>query len=83
MENPFIFALPNMHPKNLKIADFTYELPDERIAKHPLQERDLSKLLIFKDGVIAEDIYRNIAKHIPQNSLLVFNNTRVIRTYIF
>ncbi len=67
-----------MHPKNLSIADFTYDLPDERIAKYPLAERDLSKLLIYKNETITEDIYRNIHQHIPQNSLLVFNNTRVI-----
>jgi S-adenosylmethionine:tRNA ribosyltransferase-isomerase len=72
-----------MHPKNLSITDFTYDLPDECIAKYPLQERDLSKLLIFKDGVISEDIYRKIAEHIPQNTLLVFNNTRVIPARIF
>ena len=83
MENPFIFALPNMHPKDLKIADFTYDLPEDRIAKYPLPQRDLSKLLIFRDGAIAEDIYRNIAAHIPQNTLLVFNNTRVIPARIF
>jgi S-adenosylmethionine:tRNA ribosyltransferase-isomerase len=72
-----------MHPKNLSIADFTYNLSDERIAKYPLAERDLSKLLIYKERGIAEDIYRNIAQHIPSNSLLVFNNTRVIPARLF
>ncbi len=72
-----------MHPKNLSIADFIYPLPDERIAKYPLAERDLSKLLIYKDGQISEDIYRNLAQRIPQNSLLVFNNTRVIPARLF
>ena len=82
-ENPFYFRTTNMHPKNLSISDFTYDLPEDRIAKYPLAQRDLSKLLIYKDGQIAEDIYRNIAQHIPQNALLVFNNTRVIPARIF
>jgi len=77
------FCITNMHPKNLSINDFTYDLPDERIARYPLEERDLSKFLIFKDDEISEDIYRNLAQHIPQNSLLVFNNTRVIPARIF
>ncbi len=67
-----------MHPKNLSITDFTYLLPEDRIAKYPLAERDASKLLIYKKGNITEDIYRNIAGHLPENSLLVFNNTKVI-----
>ncbi len=67
-----------MHPKNLSIADFTYLLPEERIAKYPLSERDASKLLVYKEGKISEDIYRNISSHIPANSLLVFNNTKVV-----
>ena len=65
-------------PRTLSIKDFTYSLPEERIAKYPLAERDASKLLIYKDGKIAEGIYRNIADHIPTNSLLVFNDTKVI-----
>ncbi|MFT4019734.1 MAG: S-adenosylmethionine:tRNA ribosyltransferase-isomerase [Agriterribacter sp.] len=67
-----------MHPKYLSIQDFTYHLPDNRIAQHPLADRDASRLLIYKDGNIAEDIYRNIAAHIPAGSLLVFNNTKVL-----
>lgn len=65
-------------PRKISIQDYTYSLPEERIAKYPLAERDLSKLLIYKAGEIAEDSYRNIAKHIPGNSLLVFNNTKVV-----
>ncbi len=67
-----------MHPKDLRIADYTYELPDERIAKYPLAERDASKLLIYKDNNISESIYRRIAEHIPAGSLMVFNQTRVV-----
>ena len=81
--NPVYFRTNNMHPKNLSISDFTYQLADERIAKYPLAERDLSKLLIYKDEVISEDIYRNIHGHIPSNSLLVFNNTKVIPARLF
>lgn len=65
-------------PRTLTIKDFTYSLPEERIAKYPLAERDSSKLLIYKQGNISEDIYRNIADHIPADSLLVFNDTKVV-----
>ncbi|WP_350340104.1 S-adenosylmethionine:tRNA ribosyltransferase-isomerase [Paraflavitalea speifideaquila] len=54
-----------MHPKSLAIKDFTYELPEERIAKYPLPERDGSKLLINQDGKIREDIYRNLDQYLP------------------
>src|SRR5436305_376607 len=67
-----------MHPKYLRIADFTYHLPDERIAKFPLQKRDASKLLLYKGGQISETIFSHIAEHLPENSLLVFNNSKVI-----
>jgi S-adenosylmethionine:tRNA ribosyltransferase-isomerase len=67
-----------MHPKHLSIQNFTYDLPDERIAKHPLAERDSSKLLIYKNGSIESSVYKNIDKHLPKDSLLVFNNTKVV-----
>lgn len=67
-----------MHPKDFKIEDFTYELPDERIAQYPLQQRDLSKLIIYKDGEIEQDIYKNISEHIVEETLLIFNQTKVI-----
>jgi len=69
-------------PKNISIKDYTYELPDERIALHPPAERDASKLLICKDGLISEDVYKNIDRYIPEKSLLVFNNTKVIKARI-
>lgn len=71
-----------MHPKDISIAEFNYHLPDEKIAAFPLEERDASKLLIYKNGNITEDVYKNIADHIPTASLLVFNNTKVIQARI-
>lgn len=68
----------HMHPKYLSIEDFTYLLPEERIAGYPLAERDASKLLIFQNGQLKDDTYRNIANHIPAGSLLIFNNTKVV-----
>jgi S-adenosylmethionine:tRNA ribosyltransferase-isomerase len=68
--------------KKISILDYTYNLPAERIALHPLTERDASKILVYKNGNIQEDVYKNIAEHIPAESLLVFNNTRVIKARI-
>lgn len=67
-----------MHPKILSIRDFTYDLPPDRIATHPLDERDAARLLIYDGRSIREDAYRNLADFLPQDSLLVLNNTRVI-----
>ena len=69
-------------PKNISILDFTYELPAERIALHPLAERDASKLLIYKNGNIQQDIYKNMYAHLPSDCLLIFNNTKVIKARI-
>lgn len=62
----------------MDIRDYNYELPEDRIAKYPLDERDSSKQLIFKDGDITEDIFRNLPSHIPSDALMVFNDTRVV-----
>jgi S-adenosylmethionine:tRNA ribosyltransferase-isomerase len=67
-----------MHPSSLQIKDFAYDLPDEKIARYPLPQRDQSKLLIYKKGDISEDTYKNLEQHIPDHSLLVFNQTKVI-----
>lgn len=67
-----------MHPKNLSIADFTYDLPTERIAKYPLEQRDNSKLLVYKSGNLTSSSYSSIAEYLPEGSLLVFNNTKVV-----
>ena len=71
-----------MDPRTISIADYTYSLPAELIAHYPLAERDASKLLIYKRGNISEDIYKHIADHIPERSLLVFNNTKVVEARI-
>lgn len=71
-----------MHPKDLSIKYFTYHLPDEKIALHPLAERDSSKLLIYQKGTIQDDTYKNIIDYLPENSLLIFNNTKVIKARI-
>lgn len=71
-----------MHPKDISILDYTYTLPDDRIAAFPLQERDDSSLLIYRDGLIQQDQYKNIAAYLPEKSMLVFNNTRVIQARV-
>ncbi|MCW3127370.1 MAG: S-adenosylmethionine:tRNA ribosyltransferase-isomerase, partial [Bacteroidetes bacterium] len=71
-------AAEKRHPRDIRIADYTYSLPDERIAKFPLPDRDSSKLLLYKDGGISEDTYRHLPSHIPTNSLVVFNDTKVV-----
>lgn len=73
----------SQHPSQLSISDFTYHLPEERIAKFPLDKRDQSKLLCFKEGAISEDVFKNIAQHLQPTALLVFNETRVIPARLF
>ena len=65
--------------KNIHIADYNYNLPDERIAKFPLAQRDSSKLLIYNKGVVSEDIFSSLPQYLPKNALMVFNNTKVIQ----
>ncbi len=65
--------------KPLYIADFNYPLPDERIAKYPLPERDHSKLLVYRDGEVSEDRFYNVGDYIAPGALLIYNNTRVIQ----
>ena len=65
--------------KDIEISSYNYILPDERIAKFPLTERDHSKLLVYEHGIIREDVFSNIPNYLPQGSLMVFNNTRVIQ----
>ena len=61
------------------ISDFNYNLPDERIAKYPLPERDHSKLLVYRNGQVSEDRFFNVGDYIAPESLLIYNNTRVIQ----
>ena len=65
--------------QEIAIAEYDYPLPDERIAKYPLAERDTSKLLLYKSGEIVEERFSNLPAFIPQGTLMVFNNTRVIQ----
>ena len=62
----------------IRIEDFNYTLPDERIAKYPLPERDGSKLLIYKDGIVSHRSFRNISELLPEDSLMIFNDTKVV-----
>lgn len=72
-----------MHPKNLKIENFTYDLPEQNIAYHSVEPRDRSKLLIYKKGEISQDFYFNIAQQLPEDAVLVFNDTKVIKSRLF
>ena len=71
------------HPKHIHIADYNYPLPDERIAKFPLKERDHSKLLLYRTGEVSEDVFYNLPQYLPENALMVFNNTKVIQARLF
>lgn len=66
-------------PKEIRIEDFNYNLPDERIAKYPLKERDASKLLVYRNGAITDSNFYDLTSFLPQKSLLIFNNTKVIQ----
>ncbi len=68
--------------RHININDFDYPLPDERIAKFPLENRSDSKLLIYRNGSIAERHFCDLAEELPAGSLLVFNNTKVIRARV-
>ena len=71
--------LTYMNPRNIKISDYNYPLPDERIAKFPLSQRDQSKLLVYDRGEISHTTFSNIPDLLPKGALMVFNNTRVIQ----
>ncbi len=68
-----------MQEKSINISDFDYPLPDERIAKFPLEERSSSKLLIYNRGEISHRQFANLGEVLPEGTLLVFNNTKVVR----
>lgn len=68
-----------METKHIHIRDYNYDLPDSRIAKFPVSPRDTSKLLVYRHGEISDDIFYNLPKYLPEKSLMVFNNTKVIQ----
>ena len=65
--------------EEILIEEYNYPLPDERIAKYPLSERDQSKLLVYRDGKVSEDKFSHVGEYLPADSLLIYNNTRVIQ----
>ena len=65
--------------KHIQIAEYNYPLPDERIAKFPLAERDHSKLLVYNKGAVSHDIFYNLPNYLPKGALMVYNNTKVIQ----
>lgn len=72
-----------MHPSQLEIKNFVYDLPNEKIANYPLEKRDESKLLVYKNNKISETVFKNLADLLPQKSILVFNNTKVIQARLY
>jgi S-adenosylmethionine:tRNA ribosyltransferase-isomerase len=65
--------------KCISIEDYTYHLPADKIAHYPLEDRDTSCLLVYRDNEVLKDVFKNISSHLPGNSLIVFNNTRVVQ----
>ena len=65
--------------KHIKISEFNYPLPDERIAKFPLATRDQSKLLVYRHGEVSEDIFTSLPHYLESGELMIFNNTKVIQ----
>lgn len=69
--------------KTIRIEDYAYPLPDERIAKFPVEPRDSSKLLLYKNGEVSQTTFRDLPSHLEEKSLLVYNNTKVIHARLF
>ena len=69
----------NSDPRHIRISDYNYPLPDERIAKFPLAQRDHSKLLVYRKGEVSQDVFYNLPEYLPKGALMVFNNTKVIQ----
>ncbi len=68
---------------DIKIEDFNYNLPDARIAKYPLEKRDASKLLTYKEGMCSDTVFSNLPDYLPENSIMVFNDTKVVPARLF
>lgn len=75
MEQPGIIPAS---PRDIRIEDYSYELPEERIARFPLEQRDASKLLLYQGGEVGHAMFRDIHRRLPEGALLLFNDTRVI-----
>ena len=69
----------NTDPRQIRISDYQYELPDDRIAKFPMARRDQSRLLIYNKGEVGEDVFCRLPEYLPEGALMVFNNTKVIQ----
>ena len=67
------------NPRHIRISDYNYPLPDERIAKFPIVQRDHSKLLVYRKGQVSHDVFYNLSEYLPKGALMVFNNTKVIQ----
>ena len=67
------------NPRHIRISDYNYPLPDERIAKFPIAQRDHSKLLVYRKGEVSHDVFYNLPEYLPKGALMVFNNTKVIQ----
>ncbi|UXP33956.1 S-adenosylmethionine:tRNA ribosyltransferase-isomerase [Reichenbachiella agarivorans] len=72
-----------MSNENTKLEKYLFELPDEKIAKHPLENRDASKLLVYKQNKIQHDYFKNLLDHIPAHSTIFLNNTKVIAARLY
>lgn len=68
-----------METKHIHISDYNYPLPDERIAKFPIAERDHSKLLVYRHGELSHDVFYRLPDYLPKGALMIFNNTKVIQ----
>ena len=72
----------NSDPRHIRISDYNYPLPDERIAKFPIAQRDHSKLLVYRQGQVSHDVFYNLPEYLPKGALMVFNNTKVIQAKV-
>ena len=71
--------MSHIDPRHIHISDYNYPLPDERLAKFPIAQRDHSKLLIYNKGEVSSDVFYNLPQYLPKGALMVFNNTKVIQ----
>mgnify|MGYP002338704033 FL=1 len=67
-----------IQPGKISAKDFDYYLPEENIAKYPVEQREKSKLLLYQKGAISQDIFENIHRYLPEDQLMVFNNAQVV-----